>query len=170
MNLSFGSILVEGLFLSLGLSVVILVSLSINPRIWLQDYPPEIKARVAPQTPLEKQQRAIVAVCFLAVAVGVLFVSTMRLHAENGGSPSFLAIFLNSYAVLQVFNLFDVVVLDYLLLTVIRPTFATIPGSEAVIESISLSSVLRFHFVGFLQGCIYLAVVSLIVAALISVF
>ncbi len=166
MTLAPGSILLEGLLLSLGLSVIILGSLRYNPRLWLQDYPPEIQARVAPLTAQEKRQRIVVGAAFLAVTMGVMYGSTMRLHRDNGGNPSFWAIFLNTYGVLQVFNVFDAVVLDYILLTVIRPAFAMLPGSEGVDEA-SLH-LFRFHVVNFLKGCVYLAVISAIVAALVS--
>ncbi len=152
--------------MSIGLSIVIIGSLRFNPRLWLQDYPPEIKALVEPITPTEKRQQRMVSVLFLAVPIAVLFFSIMRLHAENNGNPSFLTLFLNIYGVLMIFNLFDLLILDYLLLTIIKPRFAIIPGSEGVDEQ-SLH-LYRFHFVGFLKGCIILAVVSVVVASLVT--
>ena len=48
-------ILIYGLLMSIVTGVLILGSLYINPRIWLQDYPAEIRAKVPPNTPDEKR-------------------------------------------------------------------------------------------------------------------
>ena len=167
MQLSLAGIVLDGLLLSAGLAVVILGSLWFNPRLWAQDYPPEVKPRIAPLTPLEKRQQRLVAVAFLAVVAVALGLSIHRLHGENNGAPSLAAVFLNSYGVLMIANLFDLLVIDYLVLMVLHPRFALIPGTEAALASVNL---VRFHFVGFLKGCVYTALVSFAVAALVTVF
>lgn len=168
MNLSLSQILIDGLLLSIGLSVVIIGSLYFNPRLWLQDYPPAIIARVPPMTALEKRQRLVVALLFVAVGFVVLFNSLNRFHAENNGTPTLLAVFLHTYSVLLVFNLFDMMILDYLLLTIIRPQFAMIPGSERVDEG-SLH-LYWFHFNNFLKGLVICAVISAVIAVLVTLF
>src|SRR5215217_7039814 len=132
MTLSLGSILAEGLLLSLLLSLIVLVSIRFNPRLWLQDAPPEMQALVAPMTPTEKRQKKIVAAFVLGLPVLILWLSITRLHADSVGSPSVAAVFLDAFGVLMVFNLFDLLILDYLLLMIIKPKFAIIPGTEAL--------------------------------------
>lgn len=165
--LSLVNILAEGLLLSLLLSLVVLASIRFNPRLWLQDAPPQIKALVAPMTPTEKRQQKIVAALVLGLPVLVLWLSITRLHANTVGNPSFITIFLDALGVLMVFNLFDLLVLDYLILTIIQPKFAIIPGTEAV-SQLPLHPY-RFHFVGFLKGCVGLTLFSGVVALLVTV-
>jgi hypothetical protein len=168
LNLSLANIITDGLVLSFGLAAVILGSLYYNPRLWLQDNPPEIQARVAPMTPTEKRQQRLVGVLFLLVVIGVLFNSINRLHAENNGVPSLLTMFLHIYGILLIANLFDALILDYLLFTVIKPKFVIIPGSEDIYDE-SVHS-LRFHILNFFKGCIICAVLSGVIAGLIFLF
>ena len=49
--LNIPKLIVDGLALSPLASIVIGLTLSINPRIMLQDYPKDIQARVPPKTP-----------------------------------------------------------------------------------------------------------------------
>ncbi len=167
MNLSLTNILSDGLVLSVGLTAVIIGSLRFNPRLWLQDYPPEMKALAAPLTATEKRQQTLVSMLFLAVVATVLYGSITRLHAINGGQPSLVTLFLHTYSVLMIANLFDLLVLDYFVLTLIRPRFAFIPGTEAALNTVNF---IRFHFIGFLKGCVYMAVVSIVVSILVTVF
>jgi hypothetical protein len=167
MTLSLANILAEGLLLSLLLSLVVLGSIRFNPRLWLQDAPPQIKALVAPMTPTEKRQQKLVAAFILGLPVLILWLSITRLHAQSVSNPSFITVFLDAFGVLMVFNLFDLLVLDYLLLTIIKPKFAIIPGTEAVHQQYLYSY--RFHFVGFLKGCVGLTLFSGVVALLVTV-
>jgi hypothetical protein len=130
--LSLQHILSAGALLCLGMGIIILGSLYINPRLWLQDYPAEIRAKVPPQTPREKQMQRVLLIPFLLVMLGVPAYATYLLRMENGGSISFLSAYLNVFFILQLFNLFDAVVLDLLILTLMQPKFAVIPGAEGM--------------------------------------
>lgn len=167
MNLSLSQILIDGLLLSVSVSVVILASLYFNARLWLHDYPPEIRARVEPMTALEKRQRMVVVVAFVAIGFVVCFNSINRLHAENNGTPSLLAVFLHVYGLFFIFNLFDAVILDFVLLTLMKPKFVIIPGTEDVHEQFLHSY--RFQIINFIKGVFICAVVSGIIALLIFV-
>ncbi len=64
--------------------------------------------------PRAKRQGTLLIIPFMAIFFGLLVYSNLRLRKQNGGNLSFLAAFLNAYAVFMTFNLFDLVVLDYL--------------------------------------------------------
>jgi hypothetical protein len=159
-------ILVDGLILSLALSVMVLGSLYANPRLWLQDYPAEMRAKVPPLTRREKQARLVLVVLFFGVAIAGLYYSSLRLLDANGGSVTFLTAFLHIFLVLNIFNLFDAVVLDYLLLTRNTPRFVILPGTEGM-EYLFHDS--RMHIVNYLKGIVVCAILS-IPAALIIAF
>jgi hypothetical protein len=55
--------------------------------------------------------------------------STASLRADNGGSLSFAIAYLHIFLVLNLFNLFDAVVIDLLILTFAKPRFMILPGT-----------------------------------------
>lgn len=166
MTLSLPQILVDGLILSLVISVVILGSLYANARLWLQDYPPEMRAKVPPLTRREKTAQYVVVVLFLAAAIAALYYSSSRLLAANGGTVTFLTAFIHVALVLNIFNLWDAVVLDYLLLARMKPHFAILPGTEGMEY---LFEDWGMHIRNYLKGIIICTVLS-IPAALIIAF
>ena len=104
----------------------------------------------------------MVAVPFLAILLGGPVVSTLRLKRRNGGTLSFAAAATNVYALWAFFNLFDLLVLDYLFLLVLKPRFAVLPGTEGMQSYQDY----RFPFVGFLKGLGYGLVPSILIALL----
>lgn len=159
-GLSLQQIVIDGLILSIGLSVILLSSMAINPRIMRSDYPPQIKEKLAPLTNPEKRQLLITGVLFYGFVIGIFFYSTRSLIARNGQENLFLLTFLNTYLVFEIGNLFDLLVLDYLILMVMKPRFMFIPG----VEGMEQYNTFKFHFTGFLKGLLIGAVISLIVA------
>src|SRR5689334_2572866 len=122
-------IVIDGLLLSLVLGVIIMASLKYNPRLWLQDYPKEVQAKVPPVSKREKLQQRILTLPVLLLTFGIPYLSVTWVKAAQGGAISFPVAFLTVVGILQLFNLFDAVVLDYLILTVMKPRFALIPGT-----------------------------------------
>lgn len=159
--LSLQQILAHGLILSGLLGVLILGSLYYNPRLWLSDYPKAMQAKVPPLTRSEKQKRWVVFVLFIGAAMGTLYFSIAQLRAQNGGAIPFLAAYLNTFLVFNIFNLFDAVVLDWLILTVMKPKFAVLPGAEGMEY---LYHDWRLHVGNYLKGIVFCAVFSLPVA------
>lgn len=125
-------ILLDGTLFSLALSVLVMGSLYYNPRLWLQDYPKPIQDRVPPLNDSEKRLRIAVALPMFLIMLGGPFYSTHLLKIANGGTISFLDAWLNTWLLLQFFNLFDAVVLDFLILSRMKPKFSIIPGAEGL--------------------------------------
>jgi hypothetical protein len=159
---SLQNVLVASAVLCLGMSIVVVGSLYINPRLWLQDYPAGIRAKVPPQTAQEKRMQKFVAVPFLLLMFGIPAYATYLLRMANGGSISFLNAYLNAFFILQIANLFDAVVLDLIVLTFMQPKFATIPGAEGMEY---LYRDWSMHLKNFFKGIIICAVLSLPLAA-----
>jgi hypothetical protein len=129
-TLSLQRLLSDGALLVGVIGVIILGSLVINPRLWLNDYPKEIRAKVPPNTPEEKRVQWVVFVLFLGSMIGIIYYSAAQLKADNGGSISFLTAWLHTFLLFNIANLFDAVVIDLLILTVCRaPTSQTMPRS-----------------------------------------
>ena len=156
--LSLPRILIDGTILSLVMSAIIFASIRYNPRLWLQDYPAEIRAKVPPINAQEKRAQRLMMIPFLLVLIGLPVYSTYLLRLENGGTISFLSAYLNAFFVLNLFNLFDAVVIDLLIGTFIKPRFAVIPGAEG------MEYVFRnwgWHLANYLKGIVFCAIFSL---------
>ncbi|MBI1279954.1 MAG: hypothetical protein GC179_17640 [Anaerolineaceae bacterium] len=154
-------VLIDGLLLSVLLGVLVMSSLKYNARLWLQDYPKEVQAKVPPISKQEKMQQRILMLPFLLLTLGIPYLSVTIAKASFGGVISFPQAYLVVTGVLQVFNLFDAVVLDYLILTVIKPRFALIPGTTW--EEYSMAD-MRFQLRNFVKGIVICAVISLPIA------
>ena len=155
--LSLQHILIASILLCLGMGIIVLGSLYINPRLWLQDYPAEIRAKVPPQTAREKRMQKWVAAPLLLLMFGLPAYATYLFRMANGGSISFLSAYLNAFFILQIGNLFDAVILDLLVLTFMNPKFATIPGAEGMEY---LYRDWSMHLKNYLKGIVICAVLS----------
>ncbi|HEX2618999.1 MAG TPA: hypothetical protein VHL11_02600 [Phototrophicaceae bacterium] len=151
-------ILVHGLMFSVVISAMLLTGLTLNPRLMIQDYPPEVKAKLPPMTPSEKRWQMVMGVPIFGAVIFIMTYSTAQVIARNNGVAEFLPIFINAYAVFWLFNLFDLVVLDYFVLMILKPGFLIPPGGEGVTDM----STFGFHVRGFFIGCLYSGVVALL--------
>ena len=151
-------ILLNGLLLSLALGVIVLGSLKYNARLWLQDYPRPIRERVPPLSPAEKRDRVVVAVLLLVVLFGGVLLETLRLRASQAGALPFGAAYLHIFLFLSVFNLFDALVLDLFILTLLKPSFVILPGAEGMED---LFNDYRKQLVDFFKGIVFCTVASL---------
>ena len=163
-QLSVKRILIDGAVLSAVQGSIIVASLYYNPEIWYDDYPPEIQAKVGPMSAAAKKQRLIVAIPFLVSMLGLPSYSNLKLKRENHGRLSFKNGFINAYAVYTLFGLFDLLVIDYLLLIRLRPRFAVLPGTD----DREYANDFAYHLNGFLKGLGFGMIPSLIIAYLTS--
>lgn len=163
-GLSLYRVIIDGLLLCGVMGVIILGSLYANPRLWLQDYPRAIRAKVPPNTREEKRIQWIVGLLFLGSMIGILYYSTAQLKAANGGTISFLTAWVHSFLLFNIGNLFDAVVIDYLILIVMKPKFMVLPGTE--IADYGEFNDWRLHMVNYLKGIAIGAVFSLPIAFL----
>jgi len=161
--LNFSKLIVDGLTLSILSTILIGVSLRISPRLWLQDYPKDIQARVPPKTQKEKQQSTLIGFPFLFLLVDVPFFSTLALKQANNGNISFVLLLINAFGVFWTFNLVDLLLLDWLIGCTFTPKFAIIPGTEGAAGYKDYV----FHFRGFLTGTVLSVIVGLIVAGVV---
>lgn len=153
--------LLYGLLISLLLGLTILISFSINPEIWIGDYPPDIKAAYTPVRSDTKRHKRIASLAFLIFLVGVLILSITEL-SRLPGEPSFWAIFLSAFTTLLVFNIFDLLLLDWLIFNTIQPKMIILPGTEGLAGYKDYA----FHFRGFLIGVVFCLIGALISAGI----
>ena len=161
---SIRKIVLDGAILSFIASLLLIVSLRLNPRIWLQDYPEEIQNKAPPKTGQEKRLSLIFGIPFLVLLVAVPFISTLALKRQDGGDVSFLQLFLNAFGVAFAFNLVDLLLLDWLMFCTITPKFVVIPGTEGMEGYKDYS----YHFKASMIGTVLSIVAGLVIAGIVS--
>lgn len=155
--------LIAGLILSVLLTVLIVGSLAFIPRVWYKRLPAPVRERVAPLTADEKRTQTIFALFFFVIPVVLLTLSTSALIARNGGEADFMAVLLNAYGILVVFNLTDWLIIDWLFVLVLGSYYIRFAGAEGFTTQEKFGTY-GYHFRGFLIGLVITGVISLIVA------
>lgn len=147
----------DGLILAVLASLWVVGSLRYNPRLFLRHYPKEIREAAAPLTKSERATSKLVGLPFLALLVGLPIWSTLS-FSTNHPEASFVDLLVHGFGVSMVFNLVDLLALDFLWLGVLRPRWAMIPNTEHV--------VFRFNYVDHLRGFVVGSVLALIIGIL----
>lgn len=146
-------ILVYGILTSLLLSALILVSLYIQPRIWMQDLPKEVQQSIPPKNKREKKQTLIVMILFLVILILLPAFAVTR----NINQPTFLQAWLITYSIYFIFNLTDLLIIDWLIICTFTPSFIKIKGiDEQVYKNY------RKHLLDFLKGVAIITVPSFV--------
>ena len=90
----------------------------------------------------------------------------MILKTSYGGNLPLLDAFLNAFGVLMFGNLADLLILDWLIVGTLTPSWVILPGTENMRDT----AYKRFrwsHAKGHIPGTIFLAILSLLTAALV---
>jgi hypothetical protein len=158
------SALVCGMVLSVVLTAIMIISAAIAPDMWVGDYPPDVKERFGPMSPRAARIRPFVAVFVFGAAFAVPIIG-LYLLSLNVGPIGVLPALAFSVIVLLVFNVFDLLVLDWLLFCTIQPRVMVLPGTEGMAGYRDY----RFHFIGFLKGSMFCTAGGLVLASIWSV-
>src|SRR5262245_49599674 len=89
-----------------------------NPEILLNDYPPDIKAKHGPMSARSKRQRLPVAAFLGAIGLAVVAASSVDVRANFDGDIPFLTAFVHLFVMFSVFNLADLLLLDWPLVAI----------------------------------------------------
>ena len=154
----------DGGLLALVFCVYLPLLLRYNPRFARRDLPKDIREAVPPLTKKEKREAAFFLTPVLILALIIPFVSTLRFSRQNPEDVSFLLLFLNAYGILLIANLAELILVDLLLLCTITPKWIVIPGTEGTAGYKNYAYQIKAH----LRGASLMAVISLIIAAIVS--
>ena len=156
--------LVFGVVLGSILFTTILVVVRINPEIMLRDYPPDVQAEHGPMSDRSKRQKLSAATLVLAVMFGVIVASLAPILGDAEAAGLFPTMFVHFFVMFSVINVLDWLVLDWLIVVSIRPSFLILPSTEGMAGYRDYA----FHFRGFLIGIPITLAASLLLAALIT--
>ena len=135
-----------------------------NYRWWLADFPPEIRDVLPPQTDREKQKSLLIAIVFLAILLLGMSTSFSLLKQQIPTEITFLSAWLHAFLFFQIFNLWDLVVIDWIGILFINPSNPPIPGTK---NSTGYRNYF-FHFQGSLNGILIGTGISLLAAVVVT--
>jgi len=118
-----------GLAYATTMSVTFAALLFWDPEIWLGDYPPDVRERFGEPSSRAQRRKRLVRIPVLALLLAFPCLALLT-WAELSPAPlGFVEAFTVPFVVVQVFNLVDLVILDWLLFVRIRPRRLVLPGT-----------------------------------------
>jgi hypothetical protein len=135
----------------------------LNPRIMMHSYPKAIQNMIPPKTPWERKQTVMFAIPMLTIMIGYPAVVSWYYNSSN---PTFANFFLSMWTLMMAFNIFDLLVLDWLVFCYITPKFIVLKGTEG---SPAYKDYL-FHFIGSLKGVVITGTISAVASCIIWLF
>jgi hypothetical protein len=152
--------LLHGLLWSLLWSVTIFITVSKWPQLVAHDYPPEIRQVITlPETSQKRNAHAFTIGMTLII---IAFVFWSAISTALSAPFSFWTILSHLFVILMFWNVFDLLIWDWLIFCTLQPKFMVLPGSEGH----PAYKDYKFHFIGFLKGCGFSAIGSLFFAAI----
>lgn len=149
------TILISGAVYSLILGLFLALVFARSPRLMLHAYPHAIQLQVPEKTDKEKRETFIFGFPFIMMMT--LFPLLTGLWLRISYHFSVIECFLYGAGIVFIFNLFDLLVIDWLIFCTLTPSFIVVKGSHKA-DYADFS----FHFSAFLRGLIF----TLIAAAL----
>jgi hypothetical protein len=153
-------ILRDGALLSVVASTYLLILLRFNLRIFLGHFPKEIRESVPPKSTKERRLSIL-----LGLLIGVPLTAALLWRTATLGSHSFWELFAYAFGVLFIFNLVDLLILDWLIVCWFKPRWVILPGTEHIV----IPNPYLHHFKEFLMGTVGLVIVGLGIAAVLSI-
>jgi hypothetical protein len=132
-----------------------------NPRVMLQDFPEDVRRAVPPKTPAERRETVFWVVPFAAVLFGLPLAAAIVTRTQQP-DLSYGGAFLAALTPLVIFNLFDLLIVDWLVLCTLTPGFMMLPGTEGMAGYKDYGP----HFRGFLFGIGLSLAASAVIAAI----
>ncbi|MEV0612924.1 hypothetical protein AB0I81_06330 [Nonomuraea sp. NPDC050404] len=157
---------VYGLVISLLFTLALLIGAAISRDFLLHDYPAAIQERYGKPKSARGRKVAIwVGVLFWgATFLPLLTVALLHLRATIGGDLGFWRAAACGAILFATLSLYDLVVLDWILLAGLRPGIMVLPGTEGMKEYRDL----RFHAVAALKGSPLILVVALVAGGAVT--
>ncbi|MEV0383651.1 hypothetical protein [Nonomuraea sp. NPDC050643] len=154
-----------GLVMSLLFTAALLAGFAVSKDFLLGDYPPAIQERYGrPRSARGRKVAVWVGALFWgAVFLPLLTVALLDLRASlGGGDLGFWQAAACAATAFATMSLYDLVVLDWLVIAGLRPSLMVLPGTEGMKEYRDL----RFHAVEALKGSPLILVVGLVAGGL----
>ena len=154
--------LVEGLIWSILWIIYVYILVTKFPWEMLHDYPEDIqKASTLPEPSAEQKKKArTFSVLFSIVLLGILIIFGVLQY--SGVKTSFLNLVLFTFIIAMIWNVVDLIVMDWIIICKLTAKWVIIEGTEGCKGYKDY----MYHFKGFLIGCVYSAIMALIISGI----
>lgn len=153
--------LVWGAVFGVVFSAAMLVIGRINAEMILNDYPPDIRAKYGSMSEASRRQANWITLPLLAT-LGLVVALGLGQLRNSVGELTFVETLIVSTVIFQMWNLLDLVLLDWFLLMTLKPKFMILPGTEGMAGYRDYG----FHFRKFLNGIVFTFILALIVTVI----
>ncbi|MBE0672572.1 MAG: hypothetical protein IH588_18500 [Anaerolineales bacterium] len=153
--------LIWGMVFGAVFSAAMLIIGRINPEMILNDYPPDIRAKYGAMSEATRKQANLMTLPLLAT-LGLILALGLGQLREISGALTFVETLIVSTVIFQMWNLLDLVLLDWFLLMTLKPKFMILPGTEGMAGY----SDYWFHFRKFLNGIVFTFILALVVTVI----
>jgi hypothetical protein len=150
-----------GVIFGVVFSIAMLIIGRVNAEMILNDYPPDVRAKFGPMSEKTRKQANLASLPLLAT-LGLVVVLGLGQLRNLTGVLTFLNTFIVVTTIFQMWNLIDLVFLDWFLLMTLKPRFMILPGTEGMAGY----SDYGFHFRKFLNGIVFTLILSGIVTSI----
>ncbi|MDA3811706.1 MAG: hypothetical protein PF518_15415 [Spirochaetaceae bacterium] len=120
-------ILMHGLIYTGGFVLIILISVLINPRIWMQDFPEDIKTNITPKSNKEIKQTFVTGFLFALFIVGFPLYSLSEILSSSQDIFKFSSLLLFSFSIMMICNIFYWLIFDLLIFNLIISHIRIVP-------------------------------------------
>jgi hypothetical protein len=155
------SALINGVILSLALTTLAVIGGAVAHDMFVNSYPPDIQQKYGPMSPRAARLRPYFATLLFIPVLAIPLAGLFDLQ-RSLESISFMQAFAYAGIAVLVFNLFDLLILDWLFFCTVQPRSMILPGTEGMAGYRDY----WFHVIGFFKGLGFTVVGSLLVAAL----
>ncbi|KAA0264914.1 MAG: hypothetical protein DPW18_16520 [Chloroflexi bacterium] len=153
--------LVWGTVFGVVFSAAMLIIGKINAEIILNDYPPDIRAKYGAMSDSTRKQANLMTLPLLAT-LGLVVALGLGQLRNLIGELTFVETLIVSTVIFQMWNLLDLVLLDWFLLMTLKPKFMILPGTEGMAGYRDYG----FHFKKFLNGIVFTFILALVVTVI----
>lgn len=141
-------------------NLMVVIILKVNPRYEMKSYPKEILDCVSPQT---KQERLGFLRWALPMMLSIIIYLVITvISSYKGMVVSFFTVFLHIFIMCSIWNLIDLLIMDWLIFCYISPKFMALPGTEGHRGYKNY----KYHFVGFLKGIVISTIASFVLGGI----
>lgn len=155
----FGRALIDGLVFSVVFGGMVTLMEVINPRLQLHNYPPDIQKEAPPKTKEERKKFRLMAVPMSFFLI--IFLIGTVIEAYQAKAVGYFTLLLHYLIIFLVWNVFDMVIMDWVIFCTITPKFLVIPGTEGNPAYKNY----KFHINGCFGKGLLIAIISSILAA-----
>lgn len=150
----------SGLVLCLVLTLIMALSSRVAVDMWLDNYPADVRKKYGPMGQRGRRLRPYVAAGFILAMLAVPLVG-LFVFAPASADLTFGRALVFGFLALLTFNVYDLLVLDFLVFSTWQPRWIVLPGTEGMAGYRDYG----FHVSGFFRGLAFSLVGGLVIAA-----